>query len=84
MCELKNHNSVAETEDKYYFVDFDESGLNRCFGVAVALKSNTEASACVKNLFFTRDEAEKCCLWLAENDVEPIIFCEVLSNFYQI
>ncbi len=84
MCEFKNHNSVVETENKCYFIDLGESGSERCFGVAVALKSNPEESACVRNLFFTRDEAEKCCLWLAENDVEPIILCEVLSNFYQI
>ena len=84
MCEFKNLESVTETEDKYYFVDSGESELKRCFGVAVALKSNPEDSACVRNLFFTRGEAEKCCLWLAENDVEPIILREVLSNFYQI
>lgn len=84
MCEFKSLELVTETDDKCYFVAPGESESERCFGVAVALKSNHEDSACVRNLFFTRAEAEKCCFWLSENDVEPIILPEVLNNFYQI
>ena len=84
MCEFKSLEMVTETEDQVYYVDPGDAEFERCFGVAVSLKLNSEDSACVKNLFFTRGEAEKCCFWLAQNDVEPIILHEVLSNFYQL
>ncbi len=83
MCDEKNLELVAEASGVNFFISSSDSDSDRRFGIKAVATQDPTGSALAENLFFTKTEAEKCCLWLAENNVEPIILCEVLSNFYQ-
>lgn len=83
MCDEKNLELVTESHGVNFFITSSDSDPDRKFGIRSVATQDPAESAIAENLFFTKTEAEKCCLWLAENNVEPIILCEVLSNFYQ-
>ncbi len=54
----------------------------RPFGIVAELALDSTDTASANGLFFTAEEADACCKWLAENEVYPITLCEVLENLY--
>lgn len=56
----------------------------RPFGIFAVLDDDKTDCSSVENLYFTIEEAVKCCEWLAENNVFPITLCEIISDFYHI
>lgn len=83
MNKCKNYELITSSEGINYFVIQSESDNPRTFGVLAAMQDDTEDNGCTKNLFFTKEEAQKCCMWLAENQVYPITLSEVMENFYR-
>lgn len=80
----ENRELVTSVEEIDYFVTQGSSENSRPFGVIAASQKDPEDICMAENLFFTREEACKCCMWLADNQVDPITLCEVLDNFYRL
>ncbi len=76
-----NENPKHSSGDISYFTVYD-SGAVRPYGVAAQTKGEPSDRAVANRLFFTEAEAEACCKWLAENEVQPVTLCEVLENIY--
>ncbi len=84
MNQCKNRELVTSVEGIDYFVIREESENPRPFGIFAASTNDPEDIGVSQHLFFTREEACKCCLWLADNQVYPITLCDVLDNFYRV
>lgn len=83
MNQCENCELITSAEGINYFVNHKKSENPRSFGILATVPNDAEDTGCVENLFFTREEACKCCMWLAENQVYPITLSEVLENFYK-
>ena len=84
MNQCKNRELVTSVAGIEYFVFQDKFENPRPFGILAVLQTDNEESCAAENLFFTREEAKRCCMWLADNQVYPITLCEVLDNFYRL
>ena len=83
MNKCENRELITSSEEIDYFVICKKSENPRSFGILAVMHNDAEDIGCTENLFFTREEAQKCCMWLAENQVYPITLSEVLENFYK-
>ncbi len=83
MTTVKNLGLAASSYGINYSVVYDEASDFRPFGILAESDSDKEDSKIAESLFFTKEEAVSCCLWLAKNQVYPITLCEVLQNFYR-
>lgn len=84
MNQCENRELVTSVVGIDYFVIKGKSENPRPFGILTTSQSDTEDICQAENLFFTREEAYQCCMWLADNQVYPITLCEVLDNFYRL
>lgn len=83
MLESKNLGLAASSEGINFYVLCSDEGVDRRYGIMASMETDKEDSGVAENLFFTKEEAVKCCLWLAENQVFPVTLCEVMENFYR-
>ncbi len=81
MCGSKTR-QVAASENGVNFYVLSSNQAERCFGIAACLENDNDDSCSLENLFFTEEEATKCCQWLAENDVFPITLTDVINDLY--
>ncbi len=84
MNQCENCELVTSVEGISYFITCKNTESPRPFGILATVQDDAEDTGCADNLFFTREEAHKCCMWLAENQVYPITLSEVLDNFYRL
>lgn len=84
MNQCENRELITSAEGIDYYVTCKNIESPRPFGIFAISQDDTEDNGTVENLFFTREEACMCCIWLADNEVYPITLCEVLDNFYRI
>ncbi len=84
MNKCENRELVTSGTGIDYFVIQEKSENPRTFGILATSQNDNEDLCFAENLFFTREEAQKCCMWLADNQVYPITLCEVLDNFYRL
>ena len=82
MQESKNLGLAASFDDINFYVLCSNENVDRPYGIMASTETDKEDLGVAENLFFTKEEAVKCCLWLAENQVFPITLCEVMENFY--
>ena len=64
----------------YYMVSESGCAASR-YGVMLVSKTDSD-KASTEGIFFTRDEAAKCCEFLAENEVYPVSLEDILHNIY--
>lgn len=64
----------------YYTVSESDCAASR-YGVMLVSKTDSD-KASTEGIFFTRDEAAKCCEFLAENEVYPVSLGDILHNIY--
>ena len=64
----------------YYTVSESGCAASR-YGVMLVSKTDSD-KASTEGIFFTRDEAAKCCEFLAENEVYPVSLGDILHNIY--
>ncbi len=76
--------SIAAADGISFYVVNNDTAFPRPFGIMATMDNDRTDSAIIENIFFTREEAEKCCMWLAENSVFPVTLSEVLNNLYCI
>lgn len=84
MDEYRTLKTLADSNDVNYRIDTNHSGNDRPFGITATLKTDSNDTASVANVFFSIEEATACCKWLAENNVYPITLCEVISDLYHL
>ncbi len=84
MNKCENYELITSAQGINYFVTQSKSDNPRPFGIFAAMQDDSEDIGCTENIFFTKEEAQKCCMWLAENLVYPITLSEVLENFYRL
>ena len=85
MCKINESQAAASQNGINYYVICDRSASDgRRFGILSVLSDDETDRKTADNLFFTQEEAENYCRWLAENEVYPISLCEVLGNIYHI
>ena len=75
--------SVSENGINFYVITADSDNL-RPFGIMAEMDNDKSDIETVENIFFTKEEAQACCKWLAENEVFPVTLCDVLGNFYPV
>lgn len=81
MCKSKNLGLAASSDGINFYILCQEEESARRYGIMAEMEDDSADSMSAENLFFTKEEAKMCCLWLAENNVYPITLCEVLENF---
>ncbi len=74
------HVAVSENGINYYVLTGNNA--DRCYGIAACLENDKDDSCSLENIFFSEEEATRCCQWLAENSVFPITLSEVISDLY--
>ncbi len=84
MNQCENRELITSVEGIDYFVIYKNSETPRPFGIFAISQNDAEDYGTAENIFFTREEARMCCIWLAKNEVYPITICEVLDNFYRV
>lgn len=82
MCNNRNLGLAASKNGVNYYIICNTSECNRPFGILAVTESDKSDTDFAEQLFFTKEEAVQCCLWLAENGVDPVTLCEVLENIY--
>ena len=70
-------------DKKEYTVDYDVtenfSGSLPPYGIKVTYAEGQKSEK-IDNVFFTREEADKRCSWLAENKVFPESFKDIMAD----
>ncbi len=84
MCKNRNLGLAASRSGINYYILYSSIDSDRPFGIMATMELDTSDTNLAENLFFTKEEALQCCLWLAENQVFPVTLCEVLENLYSI
>jgi len=84
MNKTKNLGLSASANGINFYIICDNEKVERPYGILSSSETNKDDSFATENIFFTKEEAAACCLWLAANDVSPITLCEVLANFYPV
>lgn len=79
---MLNVNPAASSQNVNFYVTVDESSDEPRFGIKASVKDDEDDTEITERRFFTEGEAERCCKWLAENDVYPITLNEVLHDLY--
>ena len=75
---------IVSADGINFYIISSDATVPHPFGIAATMDTDPTDSAVIENMFFTHEEAEKCCLWLADNSVFPVTLCDVLSNLYCI
>lgn len=83
MNQCENCELITSANGIDYFVINKQSANPRTFGILAVMQNDDKDTGCTENIFFTKEEAQKCCMWLADNQVYPITLSEVLENFYK-
>lgn len=73
---------AASSEEVDYYVLRCKSGTDLRFGIKAELLGGEKDFSVTEPIFFTFEEAEKCCKFLADNAVYPISLADALHNIY--
>ena len=70
---------VSKNEGTVKFcITVGEVGKEPAYGIEVI--HNNAVCEKMENIFFTKEEAEKRCRWLTENNVSPEIFKDIMAD----
>ena len=72
---------IASTKAVDYYTVSESGCAASRYGVMLVSKTDSD-KASTEGIFFTRDEAAKCCEFLAENEVYPVSLGDILHNIY--
>ena len=72
---------IASTKTVDYYTVSESGCVASKYGVMLVSKTDSD-KASTEGIFFTRDEAAKCCEFLAENEVYPVSLGDILHNIY--
>lgn len=81
-CDNNKPTRFTGQNDVTYCIIQSECKTGRTFGIMAEASDGLSDFVAVKNLFFTADEAESYCRFLAENNVLPYALSEVLSRIF--
>ena len=84
MCTNRNLGLAASKGGINYYILFNSTEPKHPFGIMAVMEQDKSDVDFVENMFFTKEEALQCCLWLADNQVFPITLSEVLENRYSL
>ena len=84
MNKIKQSTEPISSNSILYYITQDECCSSPNYGIYAVSKKDSLEQISIRNRFFTEEEAIKCCMWLAENDVYPITIPEVLEDLFSV